>query len=248
MMINTTLKGDRHSQLPRVLVSNHVSEADVLPIAYLFPVRTVAMDYIRTTPVIGRICSVHDPIWIGQPENAQSTSRNMTLAEIATFKEKQREMLRKAVLEGTAREDSSSVLIFPEGVLTSGRVAILRYQKFVFSLGLQVQPLAISRKPAWIQRHFFPVEVDTARASFIANVLWLYFLPRGQYQIVLLKPMERGEKESPAAFADRVQVATAAELGLIPSCWGNREKNSFFTRDLGKFLDAGWERDYFLPP
>ena len=60
--------------------------------------------------------------------------------------------------------------------------------------------------------------------------------------------MERGEKESPAAFADRVQVATAAELGLIPSCWGNREKNSFFTRDLGKFLDAGWERDYFLPP
>jgi hypothetical protein len=37
-------------------------------------VRTVAMDYIRTTPVVGRICSIHEPIWIGQPENAQSTS------------------------------------------------------------------------------------------------------------------------------------------------------------------------------
>jgi 1-acyl-sn-glycerol-3-phosphate acyltransferase len=98
-----------------------VSEADALPIASLFPVRTVAMDYIRTTPIIGRIIRIHDPIWIGQPENVQSTSRNLTEAEIATFKETQREMLRKAVVEGTSQDDTASVLIFPEGVLTSGR-------------------------------------------------------------------------------------------------------------------------------
>jgi|EP01043_Picozoa_sp_COSAG02_P072502 hypothetical protein len=128
------------------------------------------------------------------------------------------------------------------------RRAILRYQKFIFSLGLQVLPLAISRKPAWIQRHFFPIEVDTARASFIANVLWMYFLPRGQYEIAMLEPMDRGEDEAADAFAARVQAATAAKLGLKPSRWGNREKNSFMSRDLDKFLEAGFNRDDFLPP
>jgi hypothetical protein len=219
------------------------------------------------------------------------------------------------VVEGTAQDGSPSVLIFPEGVLTSGRsaadcpfplrivsltpgcsspttthaytrtyltsltrltkascciqfvyylfcslytiylyniiidftcniscmhvyrTAILRYQKFVFGLGLPVLPLAITRQPAWLQRHLFPVEVDTgqkttispsfptyasgendhlprqardkpkenllfnslkdcflaARASFIANVLWMYFLPRGQYTVRMLPPMECGK-------------------------------------------------------
>jgi len=117
------------------------------------------------------------------------------------------------------------------------RTAILRYQKFVFGLGLPVLPLAITRQPAWLQRHLFPVEVDTgqkttispsfpthasgendhlprqarhkpkenllfnslkdcflaARASFIANVLWIYFLPRGQYTVRMLPPMECGK-------------------------------------------------------
>ena len=141
------------------------------------------------------------------------------------------------------------MIVWPnEWILNGSRMAILRYQKFVFSLGLTVQPLAISRKPAWIQRLCFPIEVDTARASFIANVLWMYFLPRGQYEITLLKPMECREQESAAAFADRVQAATAAELGLLPSRWGNREKNSFFTRDIDKFVAAGFKRDHFLPP
>jgi hypothetical protein len=39
------------------------------------------------------------------------------------FKEKQRQRLGEAVVEGTAQDGSPSVLIFPEGVLTSGRSA-----------------------------------------------------------------------------------------------------------------------------
>ena len=56
------------------------------------------------------------------------------------------------------------------------------------------------------------------------------------------------QEESASEFADRVQAATAAELGHVASRWGNREKNAFFTRDLEKFLAAGFRREDFLPP
>ena len=162
--------------LPRVIVSNHISELDAVPLASRWPVRVVAMDYIRTTPVIGWIVGVHDPIYIGQVGNAQSAS--VSPEKLAEYQQQQRDQLATAVVEGTAGDGAASVLIFPEGVLSNGTKAVLRYQKFVFGLGLPIQPLAIRRQASWFQRSFSPIVVDTARATFMANVLWLFFLVR----------------------------------------------------------------------
>eukprot|EP01046_Picozoa_sp_COSAG06_P000103 COSAG06_NODE_3_length_43832_cov_136.908399_38_plen_191_part_00 len=155
------------------------------------------------------------------------------------------------------------------------RTAILRYQKFVFGLGLPVLPLAITRQPAWLQRHLFPVEVDTgqkttispsfpthasgendhlprqarhkpkenllfnslkdcslaARASFIANVLWIYFLPRGQYTVRMLPPMECGKvrnrpSSSSSSSSSLPFVVRAAPSNCHPMCTGTRRVES----------------------
>jgi hypothetical protein len=53
--------------------------------------------------------------------------------------------LRDCLWLQTAGEGAASVLLCPEGVLSSGTSAVLRYQKFVFGLGLLIQPLAIRR-------------------------------------------------------------------------------------------------------
>lgn len=214
---------------PKVLVSNHISEADFIAIASKFSARVVAMDYVERIPVIGRLMSVADPIYIGQVGNKQSVS--LSADKVDDYKAAQRDKIRQAVVSTTrgtpAGKEAPAVLIFPEGVLTSGRTAVLRYQKFVFSLGLPVQPLAIRRRPGWLQRHLFPVAWDTVPATFLGNLFWMLFLPRCSYDVDVLPPMEQAEGESEAVFADRVQASTAAELGLIASRWGNRDKNAY---------------------
>jgi 1-acyl-sn-glycerol-3-phosphate acyltransferase len=212
-----------------VLVSNHISEADFLAIASLFDVRVVAMDYLRSTPVIGRILKVADPVYIGQLSNRLSVA--VSPQDTESYKAKQRETVRSAVISpstGRHQEEApASVLIFPEGVLTNGRKAVLRYQQFVFSLGLAVQPLAIRRRPACLQRRCFPVDHDAARVTFLSNVFWMLFMPRAHYDVMVLPQMVRREGESACDFADRVQFATASALKLRPSRFGNRDKNAF---------------------
>ena len=76
-----------------------------------------------------------------------------------------------------------ALLLFPEGVLTNGKV--LQFQKFVFSLGVLVQPLAIRRRPTGLSS-CLPVPIDTLPASAIGNILWIGFMPRQHYDVHLL--------------------------------------------------------------
>lgn len=213
----------------RVIVSNHVSEADYLPIASCFDVRVVAMDYIERVPVVGSLLKVVDPIYIGQVGNAQSAKFQPN--EAMRYKAAQRERLQAATLESCTedgdRGSPPAILIFPEGVLTNGHQAVLKYQQFIFSLGLTVQPLAIRRSAPAIQRRFFPVDHDAATASFMTNVLWMFFMPQAHYEITVLPQMTCGAAEAATEFADRVQAATAEALGLLPSRWSNRDKNAY---------------------
>ena len=43
-----------------------------------------------------------------------------------------------------------------------------------------------------------------------------------------------GDGESAADFADRVQIATAAAIGLEASGWGNKHKNAFTRAFFGR--------------
>ena len=142
-------EGGQRDAPAAVIVSNHISEQDWVPIAARFSIRVLAMDHLRRVPVIGQALKLANPVYIGQVGNAQSAGAALTDDDVKEFKQAQRQKVLAAV---TAATDGKSLLVFPEGVLTNGRTAILKYQKFVFGLGVPVQPLAIRRRPTLLQR------------------------------------------------------------------------------------------------
>ena len=233
---STRTRGAHQHHAP-ILVSNHVSEEDYVAIASQFSARVVAMDYIEKVPVIGRLMRVTDPIYIGQIGNKQSKSGGLSSPKsVEAYKAAQRDKVAAAVaasqrVAASRGDEAPSVLLFPEGVLLHGdptrpQEAMLRYQKFIFGLGLPVQPLAIRRHVGSLQRALCPVAWDTVSASLLDNVFWFLFLPRCEYTIRVLPQMARLPDESNMDFADRVQAATADALGLVASRWGNRDKNA----------------------
>ena len=64
---------------------------------------------------------------------------------------------RDSILEALDREKTgySPLLIYPEGTVTNSRVALLLYQKFVFSLGKTVVPVAVTIWNPWPYEHFW---------------------------------------------------------------------------------------------
>ena len=209
-----------------VVVSNHLSELDFFALAALYSVRVVAMDHLQHVLVIGRILRVVRPIYITQAGNRQSAAAGGSPAS-ATHREEQKAKIAGAVApEGAGKGVRPAVLLFPEGVLTNGKVAVLRYQKFIFSLGMPVQPLALRHRRRGLSR-CLPVPIDTLPATAISNIMWIGFMPRQHYDIHVLPIVSCGAEESAAEFADRVQAVTAAAVGLEASRWGNRDKNAF---------------------
>jgi ABC-type multidrug transport system ATPase subunit/1-acyl-sn-glycerol-3-phosphate acyltransferase len=214
----------------KILVSNHISEWDFVALASCFSVRVVAMDHLQHVPIVGRLLTkANNPVYITQMGNAQSamaSADQCSSEDVAAHKEEQRQKVKSAVEKAVSEQDQPSLLIFPEGVLTNGRHTVLQYQKFVFSLGAAVQPVAIRREPGcWL-----PMHADTLKASALTNVLWPYFLPRAHYRIEVLPQMAPTEGESDIDFAARVQQATANALGLTASQFGNRDKNQWVKR------------------
>jgi hypothetical protein len=76
--------------------------------------------------------------------------------------------------------DQNPLLVFPEGATTNGK-AILLFNKFVFSLGKEVQPIAIRVWSPWR-----PIYLDFLRDSFLTNMFALMFLPWTRYEYTIL--------------------------------------------------------------
>ena len=56
------------------------------------------------------------------------------------------------------------------------------------------------------------------------NVWWFLFGPGAIYDLTFLEPMSRDVDETPVDFAKRVQVATAAVLGVEATNFSFRDK------------------------
>ena len=182
------------------------------------------MDWVQRVPIIGKIIAALDlGVFIPQFGNKQSTATLLNEDAVAAHKEVQRQKVAAAVSGASSLHNAPSLLIFPEGVLTNGTYGVLRYQKFVFSLGVPVQPVAIRRSPP----RFIPICCDASGTTSPTNMLWLFFLPRAHYEIELLPQMTRGIEETEIEFANRAQRATAEALGLHPSKWGAQDKNEW---------------------
>ncbi|XP_077157550.1 lipid droplet-regulating VLDL assembly factor AUP1 [Paroedura picta] len=100
------------------------------------------------------------------------------------------------------------LLLFPEETTTNGRVGLLRFSTWPFSILDMVQPVALQ-----VQRPF--VAVSTADASWVTELLWTFFVPFTVYQVRWLPSVCRRAEETREELALRVQELLASELSMI---------------------------------
>ena len=112
--------------------------------------------------------------------------------------------------------------------MTDGK-HLLRYHKFLFSLGYKVQPIAI--KCTW---PFSVVNRDTLFAPTWHNVLWFFIMPYTTWELNCLPSVSINENETPEEFANRVQFLTAKVLNEIPTSYFKKDKVFLFYFILNK--------------
>ncbi|XP_074984311.1 lipid droplet-regulating VLDL assembly factor AUP1 isoform X3 [Caretta caretta] len=100
------------------------------------------------------------------------------------------------------------LLLFPEEAATNGRVGLLRFSSWPFSILDMIQPVALQ-----VQRPLIAVSV--ADSSWITELFWTFFVPFTVYQVRWMPPVFRQADELNEEFALRVQELLAVELGVI---------------------------------
>ncbi|KAJ7327309.1 hypothetical protein JRQ81_017068 [Phrynocephalus forsythii] len=167
---------------PRVFIANHVTPFDHNAL------RLVAS---CSAPVLngssGFLCWSRGFLEVGGAEN-----RTELLESLKAY---------------SAQGDNPPLLLFPEETTTNGRVGLLRFSTWPFSIMDTVHPVALQ-----VQRPF--VAVSVADASWVTELLWTFFVPFTIYQVRWLPAVCRADEETREDFAHRVQELLAVELGM----------------------------------
>ena len=133
-----------------------------------------------------------------------------------------------------ARRKAPPLLLFPEGGLTEGAGGLLEYHKFVFSLGVPVQVLALTVKPGPL-----PLSVNNELGTTIGNLACAFFVPWRHFHVDILPVMraggagaggggaELGDAQA-LAFARTVAATTARALGVGQTGFLYRQKRQYF--------------------
>jgi len=209
---------------PQVIIGNHLSDLD----AYVIPMsggnmhttRPVISTVSTTVPLLGTFIRYGyrpwSPLWVPPKSDNADSRRNL------------REQIVSAAGTGANRTTDFPIGILPEGGLTNGTVGLLLFKKFIFSLGLPVQPIAVRIKSPW------PCNVDYLSSKWIYNLLYTFFMPFHLYEVSWLAPMSQAPDETPEQFAKRVQVAVAKELGIVPTDYTYEDKVRLRIKLYGK--------------
>ncbi|XP_051514881.1 lipid droplet-regulating VLDL assembly factor AUP1-like isoform X3 [Myxocyprinus asiaticus] len=100
------------------------------------------------------------------------------------------------------------LLLFPEEDTTNGRAGLLKFSSWTFSVSDSIQPVALL-----VKRPF--IAVNTPESSWLAELLWAFFVPFTVYHVRWLPPISREDGETHQEFASKVQELLATELGVI---------------------------------
>jgi len=190
--------GSLRKQAP-IVAFNHVTDLDTWVLCGTFISRPVISTVTTTVQFIGPLLrkafSTADPIWV-PPKSDQIDARKVVRDSIAAHMRAQR---------------PEPITIAPEGGVTNGRVGLMQFKRFIFSLGIPVQPLCLRHHDRW------PVEADWLGALWLSDMFWLCFFPFHVFSLTWLKPVAPRSDESPEQFAKRVQTVMADELKLVPT-------------------------------
>jgi hypothetical protein len=132
-----------------------------------------------------------------------------------------REKVLKIVDEG-GKTGRKTLLWFPEGWDSTGRVGLMLYQRFLFSLNKPVWPVALRTSIPVL-----PIESSLLGTSVMWEVIWLFFTPAVIFELTLMDPLERQDEETDIEFAKRTQLRTADELKIVATDFTFRHALSY---------------------
>ncbi|KAJ4460487.1 putative Ancient ubiquitous protein 1 [Paratrimastix pyriformis] len=208
------LRSTRCSQL---IVCNHVSDFDGFTLYSLLPPKNVVFVVSPHMRFLARVSS-----FFGIKPQVVYRSASPTPAA----KDSVRQELVQVLQDARTKVRLRRLIVFAEGAETNGRVGMLRFGKFLFGLGMPVQPMALRIRNAfgawWPGRTSYPGD------SIIRNFLYFFFVPWHTFEYKLLPPQVIREGETDADFADRVQRLIADELGLVATQYTFRDKIALF--------------------
>ncbi|KAF7658234.1 hypothetical protein LDENG_00015820 [Lucifuga dentata] len=167
----------------KLYICNHVTEFDHNIINLLTPCNTPHLEGST-----GFVC------WARGFMEMHSASGQGVLAET---------LQRYCSTEGTL-----PLLLFPEEDTTNGRVGLLKFSSWPFSLTDSFQPVALR-----VTRPL--IALNTPESSWLTELLWTFFAPCTVYHVSWLPPVSRQDGESNQEFANKVQELLACELGLV---------------------------------
>jgi len=116
------------------------------------------------------------------------------------------------------KKSKKPFLFFPEGWDSNGKVGLMLYQKFLFSLGKPIIPVALK-----VRVLFLPLEASMLGTSLLKEVMWLFFYPFILFNLEFLSPQYLEREETDVQFAKRVQVITAKKLSIVPTNYSYKD-------------------------
>ncbi|XP_072353803.1 lipid droplet-regulating VLDL assembly factor AUP1 isoform X2 [Scyliorhinus torazame] len=134
-----------------------------------------------------------------------------------------RTRLAEALRQYSSLEGARGLLLFPEDETTSGKVGLLKFSSWPFTIDSIVQPLLLT-----VKRPF--VSVNVAESSWVTELLWMFFIPFTVYQVRWLSSMSQMDEEPEEEFAARVQEHLAMELGVVSTQHTKSDKVEYLKR------------------
>lgn len=138
---------------PALVIGNHIAYIDPFLILKYFPVSPIAKIEVRRWPLIGKVCSLSDVVFV---KRESATSRRNT---------------REAI--GAAFMKNKSVLVYPEGTTTTGQ-DILPLRPGVFNLAAtHNMPIVVATVAYHDERAPFVGDDE-----FLSHFMYLFSRPR----------------------------------------------------------------------
>ncbi|XP_059821737.1 lipid droplet-regulating VLDL assembly factor AUP1 [Hypanus sabinus] len=168
--------------------------------------------------VLSFITPCHTPLLEGRPGFVSWARGYLELGWVES-----RTRLVESLREYSSPEGEQTLLLFPEDEMTNGKVGLLKFSSWAFSVDSTIQPVVLT-----VKRPFIAVSV--VDSSWVAELLWMFFSPFTIYQVRWLPRMTQMEDESEEEFAVRVQEHLAMELGIVSTPHTKSDKLEYLKR------------------
>jgi 1-acyl-sn-glycerol-3-phosphate acyltransferase len=197
-------------QAAPIMVANHTTEMDVLPIRSKGLLRIMGYDlYTKMKCLQFSPLKFLDIMYIKQTERSEGGGKD-------------RDAVRQQVIDGLAKKGAPPLLVFPEGGLTNGKNGLLQFHKFLFSLNHCVQPIVIEANGGPL-----PINIDNNMGTTWGNILYYAFQPWQTFTVTYLPPQKRRSNEDALDFARRVMELIGKTKGIAASPFLYRDKRIY---------------------